>query len=109
MQNITNLFNLLLAIIVDSGHQNVHADSEVVCFMLSTTIEQESNSYRVQTFCASNEAQLTLQYVYEQTVSTLIQAKDHVKDVLCSRIIFESVGWGCWFCNLEDVVIGRCP
>ena len=31
LQNITNLFDLLLAIIVDSGWQNAHADPEVVC------------------------------------------------------------------------------
>ena len=39
-QNVTNLFNLLLAIIVDSGQQNAHADSEVVYCMLTTKIEQ---------------------------------------------------------------------
>ena len=58
-QNLNNLFNLLLAIIVDSGQHNVHIDSEMVCCKI-TTIEQWYNSYRVQTSCASNEAHFLL-------------------------------------------------
>ena len=54
----------MLAIIVDGDQQNAHADSEVVCCMLTTTIEQWVNSFRVQKSHGSNEAQLTLQYVW---------------------------------------------
>ena len=43
-----NQCNFLLAIIVESSQQNGHADSEVVCCMLTTTIEQWGDSYRVQ-------------------------------------------------------------
>ena len=36
----TAFFNVLLTIIVESNQKNVHADSEVVCCILTTTIEQ---------------------------------------------------------------------
>ena len=78
----------MLAIIVDSGQQNPYAKSEVICCMLTTTIEQWGNSCRVQKYCASNEAQLTLLYVRANSEHI------HARTCFAQELFFERVGWG---------------